>query len=80
MPARGMSGTKLAENYTPYRISNNDVSSPPTAVQLTAALGTASGLAEGIAGIVDDAGDGTAVWLCIVKSDAWWYELLTKAV
>ena len=80
LPTRGISSIKLVDDVNIFRISQNDVSNPPTAAQITTALGAPSGLHDGVAGIVDDAGGGTAVWLCIAKGSAWWYELLTKAV
>jgi hypothetical protein len=61
-------------------VSDDNVASPPTDAELDTAFGTAANLYDGFVGIVDDAGAGTAVWLCIVKNSAWWYEQLTKAV
>lgn len=80
LPARGISSAKLVENISIFLLSDNNVSSPPTSAQIITALGTASILNDGMAGIIDDAGGGTAVWLCVVKNSSWWYEALTKAV
>lgn len=61
-------------------VSDANVSSPPTDAELDAAFGDASTLYDGFAGLVDDNGAGTAVWLVYVKGSAWWYEQLTVAV
>ncbi len=59
---------------------NDNVSNPPTDAQLDTAFGIAANLYDGFTGLVDDAGAGTTVWLCIVKNSKWWYEQLTAAV
>lgn len=61
------------------KISDDNVASPPTDAELDTALGDATTLSDGFMGIVDDAGAGTTVWLCVVKNNAWWFEQLTKA-
>jgi hypothetical protein len=61
-------------------ISTANVSSPPTDAQLDSAFGDAATLPNGFVGIVDDNGAGTAVWLCVVANNNWWYEALTVAV
>ena len=63
------------------KLSDADVSNPPTDAELDSALGDAGAgsVPDGFVGIVDDAGAGTTLWLCVVKNSAWWYEGLTKA-
>ena len=80
LPARGITSVQLVENLRIFRLSDNNVSSPPTAAQIAAALGTPSVLRDGFAGIIDDNGAGVTVWLCIVKNEEWWFEQLTKSV
>lgn len=61
-------------------VSDANISAAPTDAELDAIFGNASDLYEGFVGVVDDAGGATAVYLCIVKSNKWWYESLTAAV
>jgi hypothetical protein len=61
-----------------FTISTDNVASPPTDAELTAAFGARE---KGAAFIVIDGGGSGAVWL-VVKGgqDTWWYEALTQAV
>lgn len=61
-------------------INNANVSSPPTDAELDSAFGDAATMPNGFMGIIDDNGAGTAVWLCVVTNNNWWYEALTTAV
>jgi len=58
-------------------VSSDNVSSPPTDSEITSAFGTPS---DGFAGVIDDNGAGSDVWLVRRASGAWWYQALTKAV
>ena len=79
----------LVRNLQPYfrgindspilRVSESNVSNPPTAAELTAAFDSPANLPEGWAALVDDNNAGTAVWLVFVVGGSWWYEALTKA-
>ena len=60
-----------------HKVSNDNVSNPPTDAQLDTAFPNAY---NGFVGIVDDSGVGLIVWLVVYVSDSWWYEGLTKAV
>ena len=57
----------------------DDVASPPTDAELDTAFGQPGTLGDGFVGVLDDAGAGTTVWLCVAMNSAWWYEELTKA-
>ena len=59
--------------------SNDNVSDPPTDAELDSAFGTPSMVGNGFIGVLDDAGAGSKVWLCIAKNSKWWYEELTAA-
>lgn len=52
-------------------VSTANVSEPPTSGELDAIFGTEATLPEGICGIVDDNGAGTAVWLNYVVNSVW---------
>ena len=73
--------SSLMSGETGTTISNYNIAgAAPTDAELDAAFGDAADLYNGFMGIVDDNGGTTAVYLCIVVNDAWFYELLTKAV
>lgn len=61
------------------KISNDNVSSPPTDAELDTAFPNAY---NGFVGLVDDNGTGSGgtVWLVAMVSGVWWYEQLTEAV
>jgi hypothetical protein len=54
-------------------LSQADISNPPTAAELNAALGTPAQVGVGYTAIVDDAGAGVNVYLVISTGTAWWY-------
>ncbi len=60
-------------------VSTADVSSPPTAAELLAALGDPATVGAGQAALVDDGGAHTTEWLAVSDGTAWWYASLTKA-
>lgn len=66
--------------YFEIRTDTTNVSNPPTDAELDSVFGAASALPDGFIGILDDAGGAVDVWLCIVMTNSWWYEKLTKAV
>ena len=59
--------------------SDDNVASPPTLVQITAAFGAPAVAGDGFIGFIDDAGAGAAVWLCSSDGTNWWYVAMTKA-
>ena len=61
-------------------LSDDNVSNPPTDAQLDTAFGVPTTLPDPFLAIVDDAGAGITVWLCVATNSAWYYEQLTKAV
>lgn len=61
-------------------LSNDNVSDPPTDAEIDGAFGTPASVGDGFLGIIDDNGDGTAVWLVIAKNAAWWWGSAVKAV
>jgi hypothetical protein len=61
-------------------VSDDDVSVPPQNLELDAAFGTPEALGDGFIGILDDAGLGSNVYICVVKNGWWWYQQLTGAV
>lgn len=60
--------------------STANVSSPPTAAELTGAFGDPDDLGDGFVGVVDDNAGGTAIYVCYTISGLWAYEQLTVAV
>lgn len=62
--------------------STDNVASPPTDAELDAAFDVPANLPENSFYVVDDAGTGTTMWLCLSDkaNGAWWYVQLTKAV
>jgi len=62
-----------------FKISEDNVASPPTDAQLNTAFPNAY---NGFVGLVDDAGTGSGgtVWLVAMVNGVWWYEQLTEAV
>ena len=58
----------------PY--SESDVTDPPTSAELTSAFG---GQSDGFIGVLDDAGGGTDVWLCVVTINGWYTIQVTAA-
>jgi hypothetical protein len=70
---------QTAELQAFARYSENDVSNPPTLEQIEGALGAASEGGTGAIGVINDAGGGANVWLCVSIGDGWWYEALTEA-
>lgn len=56
--------------------SDDNVSSPPTDAELTAAFGSQP---DGFVGVLDDNGAGTDVYLVLRKNSSWWHEAMTKA-
>ncbi len=72
---------EAGDSATTVSVSTDNVSAPPTDTQITAAFG--AGRPDGFVGIINDNGSSVQVWLCIrtkAAVNAWWYELLTKAV
>ena len=59
------------------RVVTDDVSNPPTDVELDAAFGTAAAVGTGFIGVVDDNGAGTNVYLIVSDGSDWWYVALT---
>lgn len=64
----------------PIPVSTANVSTPPTAAQLSSAFGTPANLGDGFIGLVDDAGTGTAFYVCFTVGGVWAYEQLSIAV
>jgi len=67
----------------PYGVQPNaddNTANPPTDAQLDTAFGTPATVGDGFVGVLDDAGAGTAVYLCVSDGTNWWHALLTKAV
>ena len=62
------------------KCSDYNGSAPPTDADLDAAFGTPAVLGDGWMGVYDDNGDGTDVYLCLVKNSTWWHVALTAAV
>lgn len=77
---RYLYGLAISKQVLRVALSNDDVSDPPTDAQLDSAFGTPSMIGNGFVGVLDDAGAGTKVWLCVAKNSRWWYEELTAAV
>lgn len=71
---------QLRRQETGITLSNDNVSNPPTAAELTTAFGAFTDLPDPFLGIVDDAGAGTTVWLVVAVNSTWHYEGLTLAV
>ena len=59
------------------RVVTDDVSNPPTDVELDAVFGTAAAVGTGFVGVVDDNGAGANVYLVVSDGSNWWYEELT---
>lgn len=53
-------------------ISEANVSNPPTAVQLTAALGSPANISPGMPKFVDDNGAGTSFYQVVSDGTFWW--------
>lgn len=66
----------LPQGTAALRLSTADVSSPPTAAELTAIFGTPN---NGFRAVIDDGGAGSAFWLIERSGGAWLYVALTKA-
>lgn len=62
------------------QLSTDDVSSPPTDAELDSAFGTPATVGTGFIGVVDDAGAGSAFYVCCSDGTNWWYSAMTKAV
>jgi len=60
--------------------ATDNVSDPPTDLELDTAFGTPATVGEGFIGFVDDNNAETTVWLCVAIGSTWWYTELTKAV
>lgn len=60
------------------QISTDNVTTP-TDAEIDTAFGTPATVGAGFIGIIDDAGAGTAVYLCVSDGTNWWFESLTKA-
>lgn len=69
----------LVQPEVGHKISEDNVSSPPTDAELDAAFPNAY---NGFVGLVDDNGTGSGgtVWLVAMVNSVWWYEQLTEAV
>jgi len=78
--SRDLNEQKTREASASLTVATDNVASPPTDAELDTAFGTAANLPEGFMGVLDDNGAGTTVWFCVVSSNAWFYEQLTKAV
>lgn len=65
--------------YVQSVVSDANVSSPPTAAELTTIFGDPDSLSEHFCGLIDDNGAGTTVWLIRVRNSTFWYEQLTAA-
>lgn len=61
-------------------IREDNTANPPTNAQLDTAFGTPESVGNGFVGLLEDAGAGAAVYLCIARNSDWWYATLTKAV
>lgn len=63
---------ETAESPVIYKYADDNVSDPPTQAEANTAFGgTAAQWRDGWAGIIDDAGAGTDVWLAVSKNDTW---------
>jgi hypothetical protein len=60
--------------------ADDNVSSPPTAAQLTTAFGDPADIGNDFIGILDDNGAGTTLYACFPKGADWFYAALTKAL
>ena len=55
------------------KTSDYNTSIPPQNLELDSAFGTPETLGDGFIGILDDAGAGSNVYICVVKNGWWWY-------
>lgn len=63
-----------------YNASDQNVGNPPSQADANAAFGaTAAQLRDGWAGIIDDNGAATNVWLAVSKNDLWWFIEVTPS-
>ena len=61
------------------RITNTDVSFPPTDAELDSAFGSPATVGAGFLALIDDNGSGLTLWLIASDGTNWWTRSLTKA-
>jgi hypothetical protein len=75
----GVLGTRIPTLRALLKVATDNVSNPPSAVELTAAYGSPSTVGKGYTFILDDAGGDANVYLVSSNGTSWWYTALTKA-
>lgn len=63
---------KILSGRLKVRVSNANVSNPPTAAQATAALGSPASVGEGGLGVINDNGAGTNVYVLLSVGGSWY--------
>jgi len=75
-PAAQAEVLSRAATYSSDDIASSDA---PTDAEIETAFGTAANVGAGFCGVIDDAGAGTNLVLCISDGTNWFYTALTKA-
>jgi hypothetical protein len=53
--------------------AETDIADPPTQANMDTAFGAGAAANDGMLGVINDAGAGTNVWLCVNTNGAWYY-------
>ena len=61
------------------KISENNVTNPPSEAEIITAFGTAITAGDGFIGVIDDNAGGSLLWLCVAINGKWSFEQLTVA-
>lgn len=72
-------GNRLVTDGINIQQSVANVSTHPTAAELTAIFGSPTTLGRGFVGSVDDNSGDTAVYVCITSDASWYWTLCTKS-